>query len=606
MKKTKEQRLKLNIRNNKGITLISLIITIVVMMIIASITVNSSMGRFEINKYKKLINDIELLQEKIESYYLRYGGLPILRNTETNEFILYNLTISSEYKNPSDTGNYYIIDLEAMENLALNYGKGFENYTNPEEKDLYIINEGSHTIYYVKGISLSGITYHYIESNEQEITDNIPPTKPQINILSGTQNEEGIYTAPIELEFVPGKDNWSGVDMTTYSINGGAEEDISNLDNNIYPITEEGEYTIALKCYDKNYDKNGQVSEYIETIKVKEKLPMPKVAVNQKATQNSTINGQMYSWANPIIPAGFAPINITGTHASNWNATNLAEEIKKGLVITDNTTTRDSNGNTVGNEFVWIPVDEINDMVMCQAHGASITLDKETLQCPECDEDTKLAGKLYAKSTGNNYSEGTTGQTYSANSGLREPANLSTTFDNTSKIPSWTPTLYQDKFNDMVESVAEYGGFYVGRYETSLSGSIAQSKAGQLVINSMNWHKIYINSETYVPASLTSEESTVVPEMIWGCQWDAMMRLIGQSRAKAQGHVSHESAYFTTEPYATGGTDYNDVYTKKEGNTGFVAYNDIASNIYDLEGNIYEYTQEAYDTSSRVNRGRWL
>ena len=66
MKKTKEQRFKINIKGNKGITLVSLIIIIAVMLIISSVTVNTSMGRFEINRYKKLMNDLELLQEADE------------------------------------------------------------------------------------------------------------------------------------------------------------------------------------------------------------------------------------------------------------------------------------------------------------------------------------------------------------------------------------------------------------------------------------------------------------------------------------------------------------------------------------------------------------
>ena len=48
-------------KTNRGITLTTLIITIVVMIIIAGTTVYTSLDRFEINKLNKMYNDIKLL-----------------------------------------------------------------------------------------------------------------------------------------------------------------------------------------------------------------------------------------------------------------------------------------------------------------------------------------------------------------------------------------------------------------------------------------------------------------------------------------------------------------------------------------------------------------
>lgn len=268
MKKTKEQRCKFNMKSNKGITLVSLVITIAVMMIIASVTVNTSMGRFEMNSYKKLMNDLELLQEKVESYYLKYGGLPILRDSDNNPI---TPTTNLDFdKNEKDNSNYYIIDLEAMENLVLNYGKGFENYTDPNEKDLYIINEGSHMIYYVKGVELSENIYYCVENDNEMITDNIPPTKPEIKIISGEKNEEGFYTSDVEIEIIPGKDNGSGIEKTTYSY---VFIDINNIEtyvseeiqeSKVITLTQEGEYNIQVTSVDKSNNESNR----IEIIKI--------------------------------------------------------------------------------------------------------------------------------------------------------------------------------------------------------------------------------------------------------------------------------------------------------------------------------------------------
>jgi len=309
-----------------------------------------------------------------------------------------------------------------------------------------------------------------------------------------------------------------------------------------------------------------------------------KAEVDQKVNKPSTINGKEPNENNPYIPKGFKPIN---TETSKWDATE-GPQVNKGLVISD--------GNS---EFVFIPVAKINDMVMCQTHGASQTINQETLQCPECKENTKLAGKLYTFS-------GTTAtvgpKTYTKNSGYREPDNLTDASyaDNATRLENetWTEGLYQNNFDNMVKSVAKNKGFYVGRYETSLNGTIAQSKAGQTPMNIINWWKHYENSKTY---SKNNTSLGVTSEMIWGCQWDAMMRFIltteDASHVTAETNVGYKESDFTSKPYQTGGTNYAEVYT------GSVAYNDKAVNIYDLEGNCREWAQEASSTDYRVGRG---
>ena len=341
--------------------------------------------------------------------------------------------------------------------------------------------------------------------------------------------------------------------------------------------------------------------------------------VGTKVTSLSTINGQAYNENNPVIPAGFIAINTT---ASSWDEADLAAEVKKGLVITDSV---DSNGVSNGSEFVWIPVSNINNMVMCMECGAEEALDQTTLQCPECGEDTKLAGKLYATGLGENFDSTLSTQTYGLNTGLREPdvvtyasgsdsttgssydaANFSTVLEG-KYAETEEPTAatfksqLEDEFTKMAQSVAKYKGFYVGRYETSLSGTTAQSTSGVDPMNNIDWYNMYKNSKTY---SRNNTELGVVSEMIWGCQWDAMMQLIltgpDASHVTAKTNVGHTSSDFTSKPYKTGGTNYSEVYT---GTVNNKQYGDIASNIYDLEGNVREWTQEADDIGNRFHHG---
>lgn len=245
-------------KNQRGITLLSLLIVVVMIFILTSTTIYSSLDRMKINKLNKMYNDIELLEDRISSYYLKYGNIPILQSNGNN--VAYTYTTISFNTNINDDENYYIIDLQAIGKITLNYGE--QGYINPNKSDdVYIINEKTHTVYYVKGIeSKGGNIYHSKAIEEEETVDNIPPSIPEINVITGTKDETventdntiSYYNSDVKIEFVSGKDNWSGIDKTTYSINGSEEVDINSLTNNVYTITESGTYEIRVISYDNN------------------------------------------------------------------------------------------------------------------------------------------------------------------------------------------------------------------------------------------------------------------------------------------------------------------------------------------------------------------
>ena len=258
------------IKKERGITLVSLVIIIGIMTIIASTVVSISLDRFEINNLRKMYNDIELLQDKVSNYYLKYEVLPVKRNNNTP--IQYNYSTLDFEKNSDDNEKYYILDLKAMDGISLNYGaSGFEQPNTSD--DVYIINELSHTIYYVKGVELKGTTYHTLMKNDLA-NDTIPPSSPQINIISGTQktDEEGniYYATDVELEIIPGKDGASGVAGTKYSLDGGITWNNLDNDDNIYTLTEDDSYTIKAKSYDNASTPNYSEEAILELVIKKE------------------------------------------------------------------------------------------------------------------------------------------------------------------------------------------------------------------------------------------------------------------------------------------------------------------------------------------------
>lgn len=146
---------------NKGITLITLTVAVCILIIISGMLIYNAKNGIKMRNVKLMKNDIELLNDKINSYYVKYGAIPAE--------IEYIGNINFEPQ-PNDNEKYYVIDLNALENVTLNYGLDFKNITTSDDtisyNDVYIINEQSHHIYYVHGVEMDEIIYYTNDTDE--------------------------------------------------------------------------------------------------------------------------------------------------------------------------------------------------------------------------------------------------------------------------------------------------------------------------------------------------------------------------------------------------------------------------------------------------------
>ena len=230
-----------------------------------------------------------------------------------------------------------------------------------------------------------------------------------------------------------------------------------------------------------------------------------------------------------------------------------------------------------------------------------------------------MAGRLYATSTGESYNNPKK-EVYTANTGLREP-DVVDSYDGTSaylyNLTSILGSEYdaKDKFknilqtdyNEIVALIYNAKGYYVGRYETSnlttTKGTAINVVAGtNFGISNINWYCMYAQQKAY---TTNKQLKSVKSSMILGTCHDQMLEFVnvaGKYDVTKAGNVGHTSSKFTTKPYLTGGVGYNENYSGYETEP----YKDLSKNIYDLEGNVCEWTTEALDTSYRVYRGRLL
>ena len=306
------------------------------------------------------------------------------------------------------------------------------------------------------------------------------------------------------------------------------------------------------------------------------------LATPTKMTSNKTINGKTTGTANnPIIPKDFYPVNTAVAKWTYDNTNNKVTDVDKGLVIMDEK----------GNQFVWVPVRDIKDMVMCAnnnkaGHTCNIVFDGTNISCTAAGNSNEIVGKLYATEVGEKFKNNldTTPYTYTKDSGLREPDAV-TDYDN--KQTQYTVddrTTQLVKYKQMAISVAKNGGFYVGRYESSLINGTTRVVAGATSMsakeNSANmWYGLYAKQNNY--ATENGVSSSVVSTMIWGSQYDAIMNWIGDSATSNIGNNRNTDTSRRTGSKAT----------------------DKIHNIFDLYGLRIEWTMEAIYTYARVGRG---
>lgn len=323
-----------------------------------------------------------------------------------------------------------------------------------------------------------------------------------------TSSDGGTYSAP-----------------QVITVNSDSSERVKTVDNTHENLSAVVNY---LKITAQNNAASNQtICTKVFKLEEKDKLEIGKIA-EQSKTYNMKTTGTYY---NPVIPKGFAPINVGN---AIWGT---SEGFNNGLVIQDES----------GNQFVWVPI--------------------------ESSSDEEFEGKF---------------TTYIWNEDEEEFINYSDTME--------------VEFDDMKDSVKKNGGFYISRYEAAIEegGSVSTvngtqkpvSKENMTVWNNITWpnatkvaRSMYPNTsklEDYsLPTNLTNT-SGVISTLVYGAQWDTTLR-----------YISRDYTNFATDSLNGGNYTDSTGSTSSIINTGLNA-NYSKKNIYDIAGNVNEYTMEVY------------
>ena len=359
--------------------------------------------------------------------------------------------------------------------------------------------------------------------------------------------------------------------------------------------------------YNPTFGNGKTLEDYMAGI---EKLPDIEAGV--RAETNSNYKGV-------TIPKGFTVSGIS-----------TEQSVDGGLVIYDipegrtvNWTNPDSV-KTQYNQFVWIPV-EVNKTTEPKDTETSIASFKRSVW----QDNARVANNAQSSTSFPSSS-------YYSWSNYTEPYSKdSRDYDGTGT----GKTGISAQITELTQSIYKYGGFYIGRYEagseterTNSSGvttlGIKQDmypyiyvKWGDSMSNIGTTGAVYLSNSLY-----TGKTGYGVKSMLCtGAAWDSMLDFVKDSNHSVTdsttwgNYKNSETFEITRGSYAVLNTSsytlgsFNNVesnYSKMKGKsillttgaTGATERNS-SKNIYDVAGNCYEWTTEAYDASGRVVRG---
>lgn len=300
----------------------------------------------------------------------------------------------------------------------------------------------------------------------------------------------------------------------------------------------------------------------IESIYLKVKV----ISVSNGRPMETVKNFQFDLLGNyPYVPAGFYYVGGTSD---------------TGFIISDNVNDKSKSdsfeisSSLLGNQFVWIPVD----------------IDSSSVQ--------NLKTKWFRTSfeSGSEYNKTTTRSVLE--SSYTEPLDFNGIHASSSEI-----RLY----NDVLAGIQKYKGFYVGRYEAGVDHATSArtkedvNKSAKIGIRkelyAYNWIN-FSNSATDISSGASYlannmyNNNFVGSNLIFGIQWDQVMKFVNKNVSNSRDWGNYLDSTGEAEAFK-GAYDYKTGRNKEW----------CANNIYDLAGNLSEWTMESYANSARVTRG---
>ena len=546
-----------------GITLMALIVTIIVLLILAGISISMLAGDNGIIKKATEaaeVTETATIKEQIQLAVLDAltEGLGKITSTESLDNSLQNY-VEKEYNLTGDPENGWIITVPENEisyhvdsNGEITAGEIGDGNEDEEEP---IDNSQSLVLGFADDLGTRSTIYLY--GNSDKITSG------DITITMPDSSSQTITAV---------SDNTEISDEANYAT---------------YTVTKNGTYTFSVTNGNTTTETKVRVKN-IETF-----TPIEEIAEEE-------LSANAYSYKGAAVPKGYY--------------VDTKSEVDTGLVITDEV---DSEGYATGNEWVWVPVNSTvgnNDYYIEESgtfYGAtSVTYNKYSKLYSFSQPRTRDEyGTFYpfGNSTAGKLTNPSLNPSVSSGRGYREPSLVKEEFTyneftnnkrgTTEQCINVTEvaTQYRNDYENMTASIDTYGGFYIGRYEITVNGE----KAGDSLTET-TWWSLYNECMKF-------DDEYVTSGMIYGTLWDATMQWLSSNYDVGYtGNTTSGYGNYNTEAVIVRDNNTTIIIkpsgTSQKLQTGQTSYTK-SNNIYDLSGNCKEWTPESGDASNRTVRG---
>lgn len=430
-------------------------------------------------------------------------------------------------------------------------------------------------------------------STENELTsDEGANDEEKINSVSvNDENSNKITSATKNTENTKDENKTQITETTKEKENNNTTKTTKNEENNNATETTQQKVTSSTT----NSTRSIKKEEIIEENKATTSTEKTNNKINDENTKEEMIN---------IVDSEADTTNDTGT----TDSTELTLEEQQTKNIFDLQKER--------NQYVWVPIDDI-------------------LKIYGVDNNGKLWGKLY-----NFSSSGRSNRNWTETNGIMSITNATNYREpdvvwGTGSYPYDTDgysymhnnglgqTRYEmlaqeleQNYLEIMESIKKYGGFYIARYELGYENSTTPVvKKMNTSNNNITWYTSYKRC-----LALKGSNNNITTMMITGSLWDETLDWLVSS-----GATNSEGTALTYQLVGSNSTTFGNYYnatfnyiakdaemptateTKETSKsvlipTGSAEYTKT-NNIYDMAGNVWEWTTEANSTNNRVCRG---
>ena len=606
-----------------GITVSMAVTMIIIISLITTTITISVVNTVKKSKLRVFATELMLVQDTIQE--LSFAGS--INNYITRDITL-TLKSTEQFEGENITDNTVLLHALDLTKLGIEnsiYGTGKYDST----KDFYAISTDTMKVYYVAGYDagdkiyytltselysmLSGNTSsttsvqnivfvaNYIDWTNKPIkvtvkvpktidissvtvtTDNANILKSESFTLNGDYNELEVNTSSVEGNYTISVD---------YTVDGAQKTQtyaVTNFDNE-KPVIIVGSFSFVNGSYYINRIRttdNGRIKSVkyadmsISDADVESYFQKNNGGYDVKGnkiklqSQNASYTIYAEDWAGnyavvrnlPLIPDGF--YYVGGTKEDGMVISDSEDDEGKGVDYT-----------CVGNQFVWVPVD----------YTATRTKDANGLDTGFTSVFKR--GEAEETSSGS----GIYKMTDTVSGGYKEPD------------ASGYATESQEYYA-MMKSVQKYSGFYIARFEAGDSDVISKrtaataahkvvSKKNAYVYNYVPWgdsiSAIGSTGAVYLSQNMYKNSASVVSTLCYGVQWDAAMNFVSDADHDIRNPIKWGNYYNSSGDAATNSGVLNTTGKNEAWK---------AKNIYDLAGNVAEWTMESRPTDYRVRRG---